>query len=147
MDVSLLYSLEVPSYNKYEGIRGTTSVWVCPPHEALSAEVRADSDLRDDLARRVDNTALPPFYCTHPVFEKKGDLRARPIVLYMDSTPYTLSDSCLAIFVYNLLTGKRNMAVAFRRRDLCRCGCRGWCSLWVTYDWLAHSFRHLATGC
>jgi len=38
------------------------------------------------------------------------------------------------------------MAVACRKRLLCRCGCRGWCSLWRIYDWLADSLRHAADG-
>ena len=52
LDVSALYTLEVPSYNRYEGIRGTTPVYVYPPHEAFAAEVRANASLRDDLKKQ-----------------------------------------------------------------------------------------------
>ena len=35
---------------------------------------------------------------------------------------------------------------AIRRRNLCRCGCRGWCSLWVLLQMTAWSIEALAKG-
>ena len=69
-----------------------------------------------------------------------------PICLYVDGIPLHRRDGVLAFFVYNMISEKRHLVTAFRRSQLCRCGCKGWCSLYMLWTLLAWSFDCLAQG-
>jgi len=48
--------------------------------------------------------------------------------------------------VCNLVSGARHLAAVLKKRDFCRCGCRGWCSLRPIFAFLDWSFCALAHG-
>ena len=53
-----------------------------------------------------------------------------PSALYVDHVGSTTKrDGVVGFFIYSLVTQRRHLRVAVRKSDLCRCGCRGWCSL------------------
>ena len=64
----------------------------------------------------------------------------------MAGVPYTKEESFIGFFVYNLITGTRHLSVILRKSDLCACGCRGWCTLYTVFQFLAWSFISLAAG-
>ena len=45
-----------------------------------------------------------------------------------------------------MVTGFRHLATAVRKSDMCKCGCKGWCTLAGIYFFLRFQFEHLATG-
>ena len=53
-----------------------------------------------------------------------------PWCLYMDGVAYSLSDTVLGIWIYNMVTGTRMQIALIRKRIVCACGCRGWCAYW-----------------
>ena len=59
-----------------------------------------------------------------------------PIALYLDGVAFTRHDNILGVWVYNVLTGVRHLVAALRKSELCKCGCRGWCSLWGVFSFL-----------
>ena len=86
---------------------------------------------------------LPPCYMQHVVAQERGH-RAWPLALYVDGVPTTSKDGMLGFWVYSLLTQKRHLCVALRKSSLCRCGCRGWCTLHGVFAFLHWSFQALA---
>lgn len=77
-------------------------------------------------------------YRHHPVVQahqNAGKPLPLPIGLYVDGVRYTSeigakTDNLLAFWLINLLTMKRHLIGFVRSSDICRCGCRGWCTLW-----------------
>ena len=88
---------------------------------------------------------VPPSYSRHPVALAKADM-ACPVGLFSDGVPHTKKDSFIAWYWSNLLTGKRTLICALRKKDLCDCSCRGLCTIGAIQRIIAWSFDLLAEG-
>ncbi len=74
-----------------------------------------------------------------------------PLTLFADSVRYTSplagrASSILGIFLRTGVTQRRHLLAAVRSSKLCRCGCRGWCTLSHVWSYIASSLRSLALG-
>ena len=69
-----------------------------------------------------------------------------PIALYFDAMPYIKRDGVLAVVVVNILSGVRHLVGVLRKSTFCRCGCRGWCSIWPFLANLHSSLSALREG-
>ena len=72
-------------------------------------------------------------FAHHPVVATalRAGIRGYNIVmiyLYWDGVQYNKKDTFLGIFMKNILTGKATLLCVLRKEDVCKCGCRGWCS-------------------
>jgi hypothetical protein len=56
--------------------------------------------------------------------------RILPLALYWDGVKYTLKDSFLALYLTDYRTGRIYLLCLVRKDDMCKCGCRGWCTLY-----------------
>ena len=144
------YQIDVPVYSKTIGERTIRQIPACPPHEWLS-ETFVREDLGPKLQEAMQKEALPPNYHNHPVVVKakaEGDMEQPiiPMAVFIDGVPYCKHDSLILFVVQSLLTDTQYLTVCLRKRFLCRCGCRGWCSLHVIWSWLRWSFECLASG-
>eukprot|EP00969_Alexandrium_andersonii_P181741 8031333-Alexandrium_andersonii.AAC.1 len=45
-----------------------------------------------------------------------------------------------------MVTGLRRLVACLRRSYLCKCGCKGWCTLWPVFNFVAWSMEAAATG-
>ena len=52
----------------------------------------------------------------------------------------------MCFVVENLISGERHLVCAVRKSHMCRCGCRGWCTLYPIFCNLRWSFLALARG-
>eukprot|EP00959_Pyramimonas_sp_CCMP1952_P076700 1602817-Pyramimonas_sp.AAC.1 len=84
---------------------------------------------------------------------KPGDDRkVYPVALYLDGIKFTRSigpgraDSVLNITGYNLMTNKRHVLYVISKREMCRCGCKGWDTLWGCFNHLRWSLSAAAEG-
>ncbi len=96
----------------------------------------------------MDTDELPPRYWNHPVTieaKRAGEI-VFPAAIYMDGLPYSQVDGVIAITVINLATNKRFVCVVFRKRHLCKCGCKGCCSLYALHRFVAWRIEALGTG-
>ena len=89
---------------------------------------------------------LPPAYHEHPVVVRSRPLVAVPVSLYLGGIQYATRDSVLGIFLVNMVTSARHLLCSLKKKDLCRCGCLGWCSLWPLFSFLHWSLRALGLG-
>lgn len=135
------YELAVPGHTKHSDARAVNSVSVRLPHECLHQE----HTLNPDLTEGFDASEWPSSYNDHTaVKDKPGPVV--PLALYLDGAQYIKRDQVLVFVVCNLLSGARHLSCVLKKKDLCRCGCRGFCSLRPIMAMLAWSFKALASG-
>eukprot|EP00959_Pyramimonas_sp_CCMP1952_P147084 3078499-Pyramimonas_sp.AAC.1 len=56
------------------------------------------------------------------------------------------SDSILIATIANLLANKRHVVGMIRQLDMCRCGCNGWCSVYVFLSYISWLVGALVRG-
>lgn len=139
------YMLEMPGHDKNSLSRTKFEVAVVPPHEIVDRAVAKHPDIMEELQLKHDLGLLPPNYYSNALV-KKSSAPLLPLSLYMDAAPYSLTDSCLGVWVEELATGRRFVVAIIRKRRVCKCGCRGWCSYWVLMNWLRTCFVALGEG-
>ena len=129
-DLKDRYELEIPGHDKHELSRTTLTLPCFPPHESLARELEEDPALRSRMEQSLLDEAWPPVYSQHPqvAAAAPGEV-VYPLALYMDGVPFQRRESVLAFYIVNLLSPKRHLCVVIRKSQMCRCGCRGWCSL------------------
>ena len=138
------YRLSVPTYSKKSKGRVAVPVSVVPPHEAIHAEFCEDPRLLSKAESKMPE--WPTAFGNHPV-SQKADGPVTPLALYLDGAQYSkVGASVLVIVVVNMLTGTKHLISTLNKRLLCRCGCRGWCTLRPLMEFLAWSLGALATG-
>lgn len=113
------------------------------PHESFARAVAKEPD--SFSVRKFDPSMYPPRYREHAVVKAKGDL-AVPVGYFSDGVPHTKKDSFIAHYWSNTLTGQRYMICSIRKSDLCRCGCKGFCTIGRLQRIIAWSFNVLADG-
>ena len=135
------YKVPIPCFSKPTFQRYIRDVPVAVPHEVLDEEAANDPCFADTLS----NAELPELYHQRVRQFDKGR-PVSPVALYLDGVPFNKRDSCLGIWTYHVLTGRRHLCLVLRKSWLCRCGCKGWCSLWAAFEFCRWSFAHGANG-
>ena len=74
-----------------------------------------------------------------------------PLALFLDGVRYTSmiagrAGTVLGFCLTNLVTEKRYWVGGVRSGDTCRCGCRGWCTLFPLLNSLKWMIAQLAQG-
>jgi hypothetical protein len=139
--------LGIPGHSKYDVSRTVHSTPVVAPHDAISREVAANPELLVKLRTYVDGDKFAACYRQHPVVQSVWPQRlVLPLLLYVDGVPFLKKDSMTGFYLFNPLSGIRHLLVALRKSYLCKCGCRGWCSLWPVWRFIAWSLGCLAAG-
>lgn len=141
------YHLQMPGFDPVEAQRTVLRLEVLPPHELVAEEVSKNPGLLDRVRRRAHEQEWAQAYSEHPaVLSAPAGATVLPLALYVDGVPFTKKDSFIGIWVYNLLSMERKLAVVLRKSELCSCGCRKYCSLFEVFRFLRWSFEALATG-
>jgi len=137
-----MYSVPVPQYSKCDAYRTNHDMVIQLPHEVLHDEIK-----NNPQATEVElEPEWTEAYETHPVVQSHPDRGVVPYAMYLDGISFTKTDSLLGVFVYSLITLTRHLVAVFRKSHLCRCGCKGWCSLYPVFRVLRWSFECLAAG-
>ena len=140
-----LMPLSVPLYSKFDGSRRALPYYALPGHEALADELRDEPDLHHKLAQAHIDHKLPPVYYNHPVVREHG-LGTFPIAIYLDKVEFAKRDGTLGMTVTNMISGRRHLVLGLRKTELCRCGCRGYCSLFVAFVFIRWFVEAAASG-
>ena len=141
-DDAEFYRIPVPGHTKHSGSREVCQVSVIPPHEVVHRELVEDPDI---LVQARQQTWPPAFY-EHKVAKQCAE-HPVPLALYLDGAQYNKSGASVVVFVVcNLASGSRHLVAVLKKRDFCRCGCRGWCSIRPVMEMLNWSFCALASG-
>eukprot|EP00959_Pyramimonas_sp_CCMP1952_P243250 5084637-Pyramimonas_sp.AAC.1 len=108
----------------------------------------AESYRQDPSAWNPDNfeaNDIPPTFLSHPV-ALANPKKAVPLGYFSDGFPITKKDGCIAHYWSNSLTGVRYLICVIRKSDLCRCGCKGFCTHGTILRVIAWAFNVFATG-
>ena len=138
-----MYTVPLPVWSQADGLRTSHQMQTLPIHEVVQQEL---SDL--DVHALSAAYEPPPNYSDNRLvkeFAAKGQVVA-PLSLFMDGVAYGKKNSVLVISVQNLWTGKRQIVCGVRKRLLCQCGCRGFCTLFCVFQWVGWSLEHMAQG-
>ena len=135
------YALPVPGHSKHSQDRVVHSVKVLLPHECLHKEIAEDPD----LLAKAQQTQWPRSFAQHRVVQAS----ARPVIplaFYLDGTQYATRGSLMVFVLCNLVSGARHLCCALKKKDFCKCGCKGWCTIKPIMDMFDWSFSALAQG-
>jgi hypothetical protein len=137
-----MYKVSVPMHSKYDLSRTMHDVLVQLPHEELSKEVA----LNPSAATGPLDPEWTDAYRVHPVVVAHPESKVIPLAFYLDGISFTKSDTLLGIFVYSLHSMSRHLVAVLRKSHFCRCGCKGWCTLFPMFAAIKWSFDVLASG-
>ena len=100
-----------------------------------------------ELQSMVDELKLPPTYYDHPVYRaNSAGPPPIPLGLFIDAVPYSHKDSVIGFWMHNVFTGERYLWLVLRKSQLCRCGCRGWCTCYSMFNFAAWSIQCMGNG-
>ena len=141
-----MYTIRVPGHTKHDLARAVHEVVALPPHEALDEELRDHPELVERLDTMTAGQEWARNYADHPMVRGAPGPSPFPVAFYLDGVPYSTTDGVIGFWVTNLVSGQRHLSLCIRKRILCRCGCKGWCSIHPILSWLAWSFAAMARG-
>ena len=138
-----LYVLPSPMYDKAQGRRSIHDVYTLPMHEVVDDEMQ----VLDVPTLSKDYQPTPNYSANEMVREcKKKGIDVAPLSVFMDGVQISKKDSVLAVTVQNLWSGKRFLVAGIRKKKVCRCGCRGFCTFFQLFTWMAWSLKALHAG-
>ena len=117
-----------------------------PPHECLREELEASPELRSELEERAKDQEWGTNYAKHKLVNEDNFGKIFPAAMFVDGVPFTKRDGCLAFYTFNLVSGVRHLNGVLRRSAMCRCGCRGWCTVSAVHRMMTWSLESLARG-
>ena len=131
----------------WESIRSRGHIFnlpVVPLHEALFDEVSERKDMPNLLAKALSQYTIPPNYHSHKVVvdSRGSDDLVYPCALYIDGLPYSITDSVVGVWLVNLLTDRRHLIGVLRKRLVCHCGCKSWCTFSRYSDFSPGAWLH-----
>ena len=85
-------------------------------------------------------------YHEHPAVKRNPNEDMFPVALHMDAVPYSLTDSVVGIWLFNLWSRQRHPMCIVRKRIVCQCGCREWCMYYTVSVFVEWCLRCLADG-
>ena len=140
-DRGRFYNLNVPGKLKQTGGRHVNDMTMSAVWEEIDTDMRADPSSRMRVEEYLNDDLAPPSHPTHPVVLRHAPYLVALYDLFIDGVPYSLTDSVIGIWIIIAHTGKRHLVGAIRKKLICDCGCRGWCSFFPVF-----SFLHFVTG-
>ena len=143
-----LYEMEVPGRQKH-GIERCPVVLPCLPlHEQIASDLEESPRLTFAVREWIASKDVPPAYWEHPVVRSRtaAEPPPVPIAIFIDAVPYSLTDSILGFWGLNLLNQQRYLFAAVRKRHMCSCGCKTWCTMFPLHCLTRWSLEALAAG-
>ena len=138
------YTAKIPMWDHVQEERHHVDFPFDLPYERFAAEYeKKPESFQVDLC--PDPAEMPPVYFDHTVYKDKGS-KACPVGYFSDGVPHTKKDSFFAFYWSNMLTEDRYNICTLRKSDLCRCGCKGLCTLEAVQSVIAWAFQILASG-
>ena len=137
------YEVTMPCYRRTDHTQSSETVPIVTPLDCVRAEVEANAALPGMLEAVVAARQLPEMYFEHPaVRSAPAGVPVYPYSLYFDGVPITRTDGALCCYLVNMLTDVPFLLAVLRKSEMCQCGCRHWCSIYVLLRALGWSIEH-----
>jgi hypothetical protein len=140
------YNVQVPTHCKYDASRSARPLAVKLAYEAIAEEIATTPDMFSRLQVAVDTGKLCPNYLDDPVVRDSPPGSVIPLGLYVDGVQYQKRDTTIGFWAINLITERRHLLACLPKRGLCRCGCRGYCSIYPILVFIEWSFSVMVAG-
>jgi hypothetical protein len=140
------YMLDVPGHSKHDVSRCIKKVAVKPAHESLADELAETVGIMQLLADRVRTEEWADNFLEHEHVKLHGPENVIPIGLYVDGVQYQRRNNTIGFWCVNLITQRRHLMVVLQKRDLCRCGCKGYCSLFPALAFIEWTIAAMVDG-
>ena len=129
-----------------------TSRWV--ELNAVWEEIADDIRKDPQILQAARDRTWPRSYYRHSVVkeaQQQGRDLPLPFYTFIDGVAYSVqaggrSYTITGMWVVSMTTGKHYYVGGMRSQESCRCGCRGWCSVYPLLLFLKHVFRILRLG-
>ena len=140
------YTVAVPGHRKHDASRGVRHVAVKPAFEAIQEELDETPGMWTELEEQINSNVFPDCYMQHPLVVASPRASVLPLGIYVDGVQYQKRDSTVAFWCINLVTGRRHLLAALPKREHCRCGCHGHCSLYPIMLFINWCFAAMIDG-
>ena len=139
------YLVTTPGRRKWDVSRAVYQTPMRLPHEVIHRELQDDPSILPRLTHAIESRQFPPSYFDHVVV-RESPSPVLPLVLYMDGVKVHNRSNLFQISLYNVITERRHLLVALRKEHLCRCSCRGRCTMHAMFATIKWSLERLAEG-
>lgn len=140
------YTLPVPSYERWSLGRSVQDVACALPHHVLAEEIFASPGFFEVARRTVATAPWAEVYAENTIVQARAEDFVVPLGLFMDGVQYLQRGSMVGVWVINLINERRHLICCLKKNTLCKCGCKGWCSLSPMFTMLAWSFKAMVDG-
>ena len=139
------YDVRVPRHDRLENDRVVTEIPFVPPHESIEEELAASVAAADTLATMCREQELHPnmFPASSGTLECTWHGVAAGHLRGLDSV---LNAGILRIFVVNIVTSSRHLVGTMRKTGICKCGCRGRCSIFCVAEFVKWTCSAMTSG-
>ena len=141
-----MMTIRMPGHIKHDQKRTEREVLFVPCHEAFHDEISDDPTISEQVEQAAAGVEWSGNYFNHRVVTSNPRRSVIPASLYLDGAPFCKTDGFLAFTVINLISGMRHMSIILRKSNMCRCGCKGWCSIYPCMLFLNACFLSMASG-
>ena len=121
-----MYNVPTPMLSHVDDEKEQALVAIIPSHECLLREVADQPDAASSWSVQMTEDQWIGAYNDHPVVKTASVEERRtivPLALHMDATAFAKRDSLVVFTVHFLATGRRHLAFAVRKSQLCDCEC------------------------
>ena len=141
------HKLKLPLYKRKTLGRKIYDTPVLAAYEELEDELNADISFKADLHDALVTKQLPESYVSHPmVVESDAAEEVVPLGVFVDGVRFQKKDTCIGFWMYCVITQVKHLLINIKKSQLCKCGCKGWCAIWVALDYLRFNLECLAKG-
>ena len=141
------YVADVAIHSRTQAKRIIQPMPVFTPLDALAEEIKSTPDMQAKLEACIEANALPQRYFDHIVKQRAPPgVPVYPCFLYIDGLKFQRTDGMVRITVKCLVTHVNHLCMAIRKSEMCACGCRGWCTIYVAMLVLGWSFEAMGDG-
>ncbi|CAL1136592.1 unnamed protein product [Cladocopium goreaui] len=151
-DLDLAY-VDCPMFVKRESRRSVEQVPIYLPSTAFNqflTEEMLNFSTHDSRAAFEKIVGGLDNYDNHPVVAgaraENFQWPVRPVALYWDGVSYTNHDSFMGFYVTDILSGQKFLSFLVRSDDMCKCGCRGWDTLYPLLLAWVKDLKYLEAG-
>ena len=138
--------VDTPMCSPYDGSRVIRKLPVNIFYEDLEDEIQSTPGFREQLVDWIAQHQDMLQYTQHEVVLANPDTPVHPVSFYVDGTPHVSRDSMIGFWAHSMVTNKRHLIATIRKSEKCGCGCGGWCTFWIIWNYIRWVFTAAANA-
>ena len=140
------YAFDIPGHDRTTLGRTALNTHGNLVYHKLSEEIADCRDFELQLRNASSDAEWGPKLRDHPTANETTEGPVLPIGIYLDGVKFQNRDTALGMWLINLVTQRRHLLLCLRKKLMCRCGCRGWCSLFPAFQFISWLLGTLSSG-